>query len=151
VNSQWRHHLPPECPHTGGHIFPGCPSSPTPQISALIFSHSGPRELRLSKLFSSCSWWVSLRRRADFPGLWSHTELLFLDRVLLLCLGLASNHDLPTPASWLAGTIDAQDHDWLIYWDGVLLTFCSVWLQTVILLISVSWVAGMSHCTQASD
>jgi hypothetical protein len=39
-------------------------------------------------------------------------------------------------------------HAQLIFWDGILLTFCPGWPQPVIHLISASWVAGiigMSH------
>jgi hypothetical protein len=43
---------------------------------------------------------------------------------------------------------------WLFFWDRVSQTICPDWLQTVILLISASWIAGItgvSHWRPASS
>jgi hypothetical protein len=67
-----------------------------------------------------------------------------LDRVLLLCLGLASDFDSLTSVSCIAGMTGVHHHAWLICCTGISTTFCLGWPQTAVLLISASWVAGMT-------
>jgi hypothetical protein len=69
----------------------------------------------------------------------------------IFCVGQASDHKLPTYASLRAGITGMHCCAKLICWDGCSLTFCLGWPQTVIFLISASWVAGntgLIHCIQ---
>jgi hypothetical protein len=46
-------------------------------------------------------------------------------------------------SSYQSGIADTLHHAGLIGWDVVLLTFCPGWPHTAVLLISVSWIAGI--------
>jgi hypothetical protein len=61
----------------------------------------------------------------------------FLDRVACFCLGLAVDCNHPTFASWGAGTTDLYTIPNIVEME-VSLTFCLLWPQTVILLLSAS-------------
>jgi hypothetical protein len=71
--------------------------------------------------------------------------------VTSFCHGLGSDGDPPPSTSCTAGITDVHYHARLFDYDWVSLTFCSGWTQTIILLISAFWVAGItgvSHCSQ---
>jgi hypothetical protein len=52
----------------------------------------------------------------------------FSDRVSCFCPGLASDSNLPTSVSCIAGKIDVNHHDQLVIWDKVLVTLGLGWL-----------------------
>jgi hypothetical protein len=50
----------------------------------------------------------------------------------------------PSMASQVAWATDVYHRTQFIGWDGVSLAFCPGWPLTVVLLVSVSWVAGIT-------
>jgi hypothetical protein len=68
---------------------------------------------------------------------------LFLHRVSHF-LPRASLQHLHTYTSCIPHITDVNHHAWVIYWDGVSLTFCVGWPWTLIILISASWVVGIT-------
>jgi hypothetical protein len=78
---------------------------------------------------------ASMRARQGLYHLCHDPSLFFafsyiLDRVLYFCLGLAWDYDHPTYVFCIIGITDMLQHNCLICWDRVLLTFCSGWPST---------------------
>jgi hypothetical protein len=70
----------------------------------------------------------------------------FVDRVLYFCLrsGLDPLFFYLYLLCSVVGIADTHQHTQLVCWNGVLLTFFLGWTGTSILLISVSWVSGIT-------
>jgi hypothetical protein len=65
--------------------------------------------------------------------------MYFLDRVLCFSLVLVSTY-----TSHVAGTTSVHHWAWLVGWDGISLTFCPNWPQTVILPMFTSRIARIT-------
>jgi hypothetical protein len=71
-------------------------------------------------------------------------QWFFLCKFLHFCLGLASDHNLPTRACHTAGITGLCHYAHLVYGSRVSVIFYPTWPQTMIFLISVFWVAGIA-------
>jgi hypothetical protein len=113
-----------------------------------------------SSLHFSMYWGLNSGPCARYSATWAIAFLLlgcFWDRVSCVCLGQPG---LSFSYLWFSGQRRSQAHATMEYWlvkmgvGCVSLTFCLVWPQTAIFLISASWVTriiGAKHHSWAAQ